>query len=173
MSQGKSGKPSGSAGRWVVLIIAGVGLAVGIAFFQERISSFFAQEGWNPGAASGTITRFISRANAPDGGAAATALLNPEEYKTEVRNGRLVSVTSGQGMSRRTYLVKEIAPTAEVKEASAKLLAMDGGSYRVIVQYANGKWAEFRVRKKDGGHRITVLPTYLFDTVPPTNPSDY
>src|SRR5687768_15791445 len=167
-----SRKPSG-AGRWAILIVVGVGLAVGIAFFQERITSFIAQEGWNPGAASGTVTRFIKQANAPDGGAAATALLNPDDYKTEVRDGRLVSITRGEGMARQQYALKAIAPTAEVKQAKAELLAIDGGSHRVVVQYANGKWGEFRVRKMNGARRIVGTPILLFDDVPPRSISDY
>ena len=172
MSQDKSGKPSG-AGRWAILIAVGVALAVGVAFFQERITSFFAQEGWNPGAASSTVTRFIGQAHAPNGGDSATALLNSEDYKTEVRDGRLVSITRGEGMARQQYALKAIAPTAEVKQAKAELLAMDGGSYRVVVQYANGKWGEFRVRKKDGARRIVGTPILLFDDVPPRSISDY
>lgn len=153
-------------------MLFGIGIAVGAAFFQERILSFFSQEGWNPGAATAVVKEFVRQADAPNGGAAATALLEPAEYDTTVKGGKLVSVNHGKGMARTSTPVKRIVPTGELKQANAELLAMDGGSYRVVVQYANGKWAEYRVRKRDGVRRISVAPELLFDNVPPKN-TDY
>lgn len=156
-----------------LLILGGAAIAVGIAFYQERIFSFLSQEGWNPNAATGIITRFVKEAHEPTGGAAATALLDPVEYGTTVKDGRLVTVNRGKGMARASAPVKDVAPTPTLKQAKAELLAMDGGSYRVVVQYANGKWGEYRVRRRNGARKIAVTPTLLFDTPPPRSPSDY
>jgi hypothetical protein len=157
----------------VLLVVVASGLVLGGAFYQEQIVSFFTQEAWNSQAPKDLVAQFIKLARQPTGGAGATALLDSAEYDTTLKGEALATINQGKGMARLQTPVASVIPSPDLKQASTDFLAKDGGSFRVIVQYANGKWGEYRVRKLQSGRKITGVPGILFTSAPTRNPADY
>jgi hypothetical protein len=157
-----------------VLIVGGIGGA--LAFYGESIGGYVAQQGWNPGSAEQVVRQFIDLANQPKGGEAAAALLDttaPDNYKPTIEDGRLVKITYGQGLSRRTDPLKLFVPEREIRAVRTDLVTRDGGVFRVLVQFASGKWGEYRVRREGGAPRILQLPTGFSDTPPERHTFEY
>jgi hypothetical protein len=172
----KAARPGASAVRIVlaVLIIGGIGGA--LAYYGESIGGYVAQQGWNPGPAEQVVRKFVEQANQPKGGDGAAALLDPtapDNYKPVIEDGRMVKITHGQGLSRRTDPVKSVLPEQQVRTVRTDLLTRDGGVWRVLVQFNSGKWGEFRVRREGGTPLVLQLPTGFSETPPERHTFEY
>jgi hypothetical protein len=171
-SEASEAKPGARLGLFVIALLL-AGAVAGAAFYQEHIASFFAQEGWNPGAAELIVRKFVTSAHDPKGAGAVNDLVDPSLLEPVVTNGRLTALEYGQNMGRRAYPVKAFAPTAELKSVKTELLAKDGGSFRVLSEFQDGRWGEFKVRKVGAKQRIVQVPQLLTDAPLPRNPNDY
>src|SRR5690349_3026127 len=109
--------------RYLLLVLVGGGAAVVLALYQEHISSFFTQQGWNGGAAEATVRTFVRQAWEKGAGDKAAAVLEKEAFEPVVKGGRLASVWQGENMGRRNVPLKELAPSAELKSVQSELLA--------------------------------------------------
>lgn len=157
----------------VGVTLVGAGAVLGAAFYQEHLTGYWTQQGWNPSAAAETIRTFARAANDPKQGAEAASLLDLTTFKAEVKDGRLVKVEHGQGIARRSDPPKALAPSPSLQEVKSELLVMNGGSYRVIAQFEDGKWGEYRVKRGPSGLKITAVPALYTPEPPPRVPSEY
>jgi hypothetical protein len=164
----RSGKSS-LVGLILLALVLG-GAVVGGALYQEQIMAFFTQQGWETGAAGQLVRTFAENAHTKGKGGAAGAALAPEVYKAVIKNGSLTSIEHGVSIGRRVDPVKHFVPT-NVKDVKTELMARNGGSFRVLAQFENGKWGEFRVRRSDGQLKITQMPEG-FTAEPPARMAD-
>jgi hypothetical protein len=157
-----------------VLVVGGAALA--IAYYGENITGYFAQQGWNPAAPEQVVRRFVQLSTQPNGGQEAAALLDPgaaDAYRPAIEGGRIVRITHGQGLSRRTDPLKVFVPGPEITGVQTDLLYRDGGVFRVLVQFGGRQWGEFRVRRGGGERRIVQLPSGFFSTPPERHTYEY
>lgn len=159
--------------RLSVLVIVAAGAAVLLAMNQELLVSFWTQEGWNRAAPEETVRSFVQAAWSPKDGKKAAELLDRQTFEPEIQGGRLVAVYQGVAMGRFKTPLRKLAPTAKVKEIRSELLARDGGSFRILTQYEDGQWGEFRVKKVNGARRIVKIPDGLFPKAPERGPNIY
>jgi hypothetical protein len=157
----------------IILVLLLGGAVFGGAMYQEQITSFVTQQGWNPNAASDTVRHFIAYAHEEGKAESAAALLDEKTYKPVIKNKRLVALEHGLAMAHIVDPVKRFAPKGDLKNVKTELLARDGGSFRVLAQFANSRWGEFRVRRMGGELKITQIPTTLLKEAPARNSLDY
>jgi len=152
--------------RIVVLVVVAGTATVLLAMNQELLASFFAQEGWNRTAPEETVRSFVRYAWERGEGKKAAALLDPQSFEPVIKDNRLVAVLQGASMGRFSTSIPKLAPTAQVKTIRSELLARDGGSFRVLAQYADGRWGEYRVKKVNGTRLIVKIPDALYTNAP-------
>lgn len=166
---------SGKSNPMVLVVVALLlgGAVVGGALYQEQIVGYVTQEGWNPNAAGDTVRRFVEYSHQGGKGEEAAALVDTNVYKPVIKDKRLTALEHGLSMAHVVDPVKRFAPKGELKDVKAELLFRDGGSFRVVAQFANGMWGEYKVRKMGGRHKITQIPGALSKEAPVRNSLDY
>jgi hypothetical protein len=166
----RSGKSS-LVGLILLALVLG-GAVIGGALYQEQIMAFFTQQGWDAGSAGQLVRTFAENAHTPGKGAAAGAALEPEKYKPVIKNDSLTAIEHGVSIGHRVDPVKHFVPS-KVKDVKTELMARNGGSFRVVAQFENGKWGEFRVRRSNGQLKITEMPEAFVPSPPARLADDY
>lgn len=151
-----------------LMVLFGVGVTAAVGWYKAEVTGFWTQQGWNAGAAAGTVRQFLSLAADPSGGAAAVELLDPDVYTPEISDGRLVSLTYSIGMGNATADAEEFLPGSEIKSTHTRLMLGLKSIILVQVELEDGRWGEYTVHRQDGKRRLTDLAVNFYDERPAT-----
>ncbi len=145
----------------LLLAVVVIGGAAAIAFYGEEIATYTSLRGWDRGTPARLVAEFVRNAHSERGRDAAAAM-EPNLYEPVYNGNRLTHVKWAAPSGPATTPVTQWAPVGETKSVDAELRHRAGSGYfRVVVEFANGKWGVFRVVRAGDGLRIVEFPQYL------------
>jgi hypothetical protein len=161
-------KKSVSPGVVIVALVLVVAIAAA-AWFQEELKGYWQLRAWEGGAARSLVTRFMEDLHGTNGKGAYEAL-DPTFYKPQYgADGSLHKLEWKEPLRPGVHDPRSSIPAGALKKVEVQPRVASGkGYFRVVVQFANDKWGEFRVERTDR-LRITGYPDIFSDQPPPEN----
>ena len=142
----------------VALVVLGAILAG--AYYREDLTTYLQLQGWDSGSAEKVVRDFVPLAHRGD--PAAEKYLDGDRAKAVIRNGKLTAVSHHADRGPADVPIANLVPAAEVKNTESRIRYLVR-AFGISVEYPNGKWAEFAVRRTPAGLKIVDVSDMLLD----------
>lgn len=153
---GKAGKKKRGRIGEILGVLVIIGLVVGIAFYQETISSFFVLRLWDKSAPGNTVASFLAAGKKGDQ-KAADSYLGSSDFHALNKNGKWQGYFIVTPAGKIEFTFDDLAPNAAPADVPTNFLTIGKGAAEVMMPSAGGKPVKYRLEMKDGAWKITEI----------------
>lgn len=156
--------------RFFLLTVLGaglLGLILAGAYYQQDLSVYVQLQAWNQKAVEQFTRDFIRTAYAGD--PAVERFLDPKWVQPITKGNKVTGLSHSGSMGPSKTPIRKIIPTETVKRIFIRV-KYKVGEYEAAVEFPDGKWAAFGIRRTGKGLGISKVPDELASKQPQPQP---